>query len=217
MIWGMVKRGTKVIGYVRVSTREQGDSGLGLAAQRAAIDAECQRRGWELEQVYEDVASAKDTIRPGLTAALAALESGLVSGLVVAKIDRLSRSMLDFAGILQRANQRRWGLVVLDLGVDTSTPSGKLVATVIAALAEWEREQISTRTKDALAERRAQGGKLGRPSNVSTDVARRVRREHESGASLRTIAAGLNADGVPTAQGGRQWHASTVRAVLGAA
>lgn len=212
----MVKRGTKVIGYIRVSTREQGDSGLGLAAQRAAIEAECQRRGWELERVFEDVASAKDTVRPGLTAALAALDSGLVSGLVVAKIDRLSRSMLDFAGILKRANQRRWGLVVLDLGVDTSTPSGKLVATVIAALAEWEREQISTRTKDALSERRAQGGKLGRPSNVSADVARRVRREHEAGASLRAIAAGLNADGVPTAQGGRQWHASTVRAVLGA-
>lgn len=213
----MVKRGTKVIGYVRVSTREQGESGLGLAAQRSAIEAECERRGWVLERIYEDVSSGKDADRSGLIAALAALDSGLVAGLVVAKIDRLSRSMLDFASILQRATERRWGLVVLDLGVDTSTPSGKLVATVIAALAEWEREQISSRTKDALSERRAQGGKLGRPSGVPADVLRRIQREHSAGTSLRAIAAGLNADGVPTAQGGSAWHASTVSKVLAAA
>jgi DNA invertase Pin-like site-specific DNA recombinase len=212
----MVKRGTKVIGYVRVSTREQGDSGLGLAAQRAAIEAECERRGWILERVYEDVASGKNTEREGLAAALAAVESGLVAGLVAAKLDRLSRSMLDFAYILQLSTDRGWGLVVLDLGVDTSTPSGRLVANVMASVAQWERETISSRTRDALAERRAQGGTLGRPSRVPADVVRRIRRGRERGASLRAIAAELNADVVPTAQGGHEWYASTVRAVLAA-
>lgn len=210
----MVKRGSRVIGYIRVSTREQGDSGLGMAAQRAAIEAECVRRGWELVDVFSDVASGKDTNRPELRKALAALESGLVDGLVVSKVDRLSRSMVDFAGLLQRATDQRWSLVVLDLGVDTSTPSGKLVATVIGALAQWEREQISTRTRDALAEVRARGDSVGRPSGITDDVARRIQRERADGLSLGAIASRLNADGVPTAQGGAKWHASTVKKIV---
>lgn len=209
----MVKTGTRVIGYVRVSTREQGDSGLGLAAQQAVIVAECERRGWVLEHIYSDVASGKDTDRAGLRAAFAALESGLVAGLVVAKIDRLSRSMLDFAGILRRCADRHWALVILDLGVDTATPSGKLVANVVASIAEWEREQIATRTREALAEVRARGGRLGRPSGLPADVVARIRREHAAGSSLRAIARDLAADGVPTGQGG-VWHASTVRSIL---
>jgi DNA invertase Pin-like site-specific DNA recombinase len=213
----MVKYGTKVIGYIRVSTSDQGDSGLGLAAQRHAIETECERRGWVLEHVYEDISSGKDTNRPGRTAALAALASGLVKGLVVYRLDRLSRSTLDFAGILHRAKEDRWGLVVIDGGVDTSIPSGKLVANVIMSLAEWERDVISARTKDALAERRIRGGKLGRPSAVPADVLARIRREHAAGTSLRGIAAALNADGVPTAQRGKVWYASTVRSVLATA
>lgn len=209
----IVKNGGKVVGYIRVSTREQGDSGLGMAAQRAVIESDCARRGWILEHIYEDVASGKDTNRPQLHHALGAVESGLAGGLVVAKLDRLSRSLVDFAGLLQRSTQQGWGLIVLDLGVDTSTPSGRLVANVMASVAQWEREQISGRTKDALAERRAQGGPLGRPSGISDDLARRILRERAAGASLGAIARALNADGVPTAQGGVRWYPSTVRNV----
>jgi DNA invertase Pin-like site-specific DNA recombinase len=210
----MVRTGTKVVGYIRVSTSEQGDSGLGLAAQRAVIEAEAARRGWILERIYEDVASAKDTGRPGLSGALAALQSGLVRGLVVAKLDRLSRSMADFAGLLEQSVRQRWALVCLDLGVDTSTPSGELVANVMAAVAQWERRQIGARTREALAEARARGTKLGRPSGLPDDVVARIRREHGAGVALRQIARDLTADGVPTGQGGREWHASTVRGVL---
>jgi DNA invertase Pin-like site-specific DNA recombinase len=210
----MVKRGSRIVGYIRVSTREQGDSGLGLDAQRAAIEAEAARRGWVLEHVYSDVASGKDTRRDGLSAALSACESGLVAGLVVAKVDRLSRSLVDFAGLLARFTTHGWALVVLDLGVDTSTPSGRLVASVVAALAEWERGMISVRTRAALVEVRARGGRLGRPSGLPADVVARIRRERAAGVSLGKLAAGLNADGVPTGQGGAQWYASTVRGVL---
>ena len=87
-----------VIGYVRVSTEEQGLSGAGLQAQRAAIIAECERRGWELIEIAEDVGSGKNLKRPGIRAALDTLAAGDASALVVAKLDRLSRSMLDFAG-----------------------------------------------------------------------------------------------------------------------
>jgi DNA invertase Pin-like site-specific DNA recombinase len=95
-----VGNGEKVIGYVRVSTEEQGASGAGLEAQRSAIESECARRGWELLRVEEDVLSGKSLKRPGLLAALAACGSGAVSGIVVAKLDRLSRSLVDFANLL---------------------------------------------------------------------------------------------------------------------
>jgi DNA invertase Pin-like site-specific DNA recombinase len=88
----------RVIGYVRVSTEEQALSGAGLEAQRRAITAECKRRGWELLETIEDAGySAKDLKRPGVQEALRALEAGDAKALVVAKLDRLSRSMLDFA------------------------------------------------------------------------------------------------------------------------
>src|SRR5881397_268658 len=93
--------GLKVIGYVRVSTEEQAANGGGLAAQERAIRAECERREWELVELVEDAgASGKDLKRPGIVTALAKLTDGDASALVVAKLDRLSRSMLDFAGIM---------------------------------------------------------------------------------------------------------------------
>ena len=104
-----------VIGYVRVSTDEQGKSGAGLEAQRAAILAEAQRRGWEWVTIIKDVGvSGKDLNRPGIRAALAALEQGDASALVVAKLDRLSRSMFDFAGIMKTARSRtgRWSHLI---------------------------------------------------------------------------------------------------------
>ena len=89
----------RVLGYVRVSTDEQSDSGAGLEAQRRAIVAECQRRGWQLVEVIEDAGfSAKDLKRPGIQEALRVLEEGDAKALVAAKLDRLSRSMIDFTG-----------------------------------------------------------------------------------------------------------------------
>src|ERR1039458_265856 len=101
----------EVIGYVRVSTEEQSSSGAGLAAQRLAIEQECVRRGWRLVQVIEDAGySAKDLKRPGVQIALETLAAGGAGALVVAKLDRLSRSMLDFTGIMARASKQRWAL-----------------------------------------------------------------------------------------------------------
>jgi DNA invertase Pin-like site-specific DNA recombinase len=93
-----------VIGYVRVSTEEQGTSGAGLAAQRASIAEECRSRGWHLVTIIEDAGySAKDLRRPGVKLAVETLQRREASGLVVAKLDRLSRSMLDFTAIMARA------------------------------------------------------------------------------------------------------------------
>lgn len=205
---------SEVVGYVRVSTLEQGANGAGLEAQREAIRVECDRRGWVLVRIDEDTLSAKTLKRPGLQRAIAECRSGRVAGIVVAKLDRLSRSVIDFAGLLEDARRRGFNIVALDIGLDLSTPQGELVANVIASVAQWERRIIGQRTKDALAVKRAQGVKLGRPRSMPENVRRRIRRMRDAGASLSAIAVTLNADRTPTAHGGARWYASTIRAVL---
>lgn len=206
----------KILGYMRVSTGEQRQSGLGLKAQRTAITSECERRGWELVTIYEDQGASGKSLggRSGLSEALGALDAGDADALVVAKLDRLSRSLLDFAGLMERSRRNGWALVALDLGVDTTTPSGEMVANVMATFAQFERRLIGQRTKDALAVKRAEGIRLGRPPSLPETVVHRIQEMRERGESLRAIADRLNTDDVPTAHGGRKWYASTVRDVL---
>jgi DNA invertase Pin-like site-specific DNA recombinase len=132
----------------------------------------------------------------------------------VTKLDRLTRSVADFSRLLDRARRRGWQLVVLDLGIDTTTPAGELVANVIASAAQYERRMIGQRTREGMAQRKAEGVHCGRPAVLGAEVVARIGRERQAGRSLRTIAEGLNIDGVPRAHGGSAWHASTVRAVL---
>src|SRR5690348_7906903 len=123
----------QAIGYVRVSTEEQRSSGAGLAAQRRAIEAECRCRGWRLVEDVEDAGySAKDMSRPGLQSALVSLRRREAGALVVAKLDRFSRSMLDFTSVMAQATKQWWALVALDCAVDTTTPAGEAMANVLA-------------------------------------------------------------------------------------
>ena len=205
----------QVLGYVRVSTEEQGMSGAGLEAQRAAIVAECERRGWQLVRIIEDVGrSGKDLKRPGVRAALEALERGEASALVVSKLDRLSRSMLDFAHVMAAAQQQSWALVALDVNVDTTTPAGEAMANVMATFAQFERRLIGQRTREALAVKRADGVRLGRPPEITEEIAARIRTMRAEGATLRQIAATLTDAEVPTARGGTEWKPATIARVL---
>jgi DNA invertase Pin-like site-specific DNA recombinase len=207
---------TAVVGYLRCSTEEQADSGLGLAAQRAAIEAEATRRGWTVVAVYEDAGvSGKSTKgREGLSAALAAVEAGNAAAIVVAKLDRLSRSLADFAALMARAQAEGWNLVALDLGIDLRTAAGEFMANVMASAAQWERRIIGQRTRDALAIRRAEGVRLGRPRTLDPATRHRIVTAHRAGEGWSVIARTLNDDRVPTAHGGARWYPSTVRAVV---
>lgn len=211
----LIHQPPRAIGYLRVSTDEQVGSGLGLAAQRAALVAEAERRGWTLELVEEDGRSGKDLNRPVLAAALDRLDRHEADVLVVAKLDRLSRSVHDFSGLLLRAQRCGWSIVLLDLGIDTTTPTGELMGNIVASTAQYERRLIGQRTRDALAAKKAAGVRLGRPQTLSGDVVARIVAAHRDGKSLRRIGAELEADGVPTARGGATWQASTIKAVLG--
>ena len=203
-----------VIAYIRVSTAEQADSGAGLDAQRAAIEGAAARRNWKLTWIEDAGYSAKDLHRPGITEALALLASGEADALIVAKLDRLSRSLLDFAGLMARAERENWALIALDMDIDTTTPAGEMMISVMAAFAQFERRLIGQRTRDALQQRKAAGVRLGRPVSLPEAIRRRVARERAQGRTLQAIADDLNADRIPTARGGVQWWPSSVRAVL---
>lgn len=175
-----------VVAYLRVSTQEQAVSGLGLADQREVIAREAERRGWDaVEYITDDGYSAKSLARPGISDALARLRAGDAGILVVSKLDRLSRSVHDFTGLIATAKREGWELVVLDLALDTSTPNGKFMASVLASVSELERDLISARTSAAMQQLKAQGKRLGRPRTMPTEVTERIVSERAEGPDPR--------------------------------
>lgn len=209
----------RAIGYTRVSTTEQAQDGAGLAAQEYAIRSECERRGWELLDIYTDTCSGGTPWeqRQLLRTAITEIEAGFAEVLVVAKLDRLSRSTLDFATLLERSRSKKWPIVLLDFGLDLTTPVGEMVANILAAVAQFERRRIGERTKEGLARKKADGVKLGRRSTVEPVVRAVIVEKRELGWPFDTIAALLNRNLVPTPQGGYRWRDTSVRAVYRAA
>ena len=201
--------------YIRVSTTEQATEGASLEAQRAALIDEAEARGWDWEVVADEGYSAKDFHRPGIADALARLDAGQADVLLATRLDRVSRSVVDFAGLLDRAGRRgNWRIVLLAQDLDTTKPEGKFMAQVLAAAAEYERNLIGARTREGMAQRRLEGVHLGRPRSLPIEVVERIVKERRSGLKLREIADGLTRDAVPTARGGRAWSTSSVQGVL---
>ena len=204
----------RVIGYIRASTADQR---LTPDAQRHQLDGECDRRGWVLVEIVQDngvSGSVPFDDRQGGNHALSLLADGAADVLMATRLDRLSRSVPDFVALMDLSQRDGFALVVSDMDIDTTTPNGRLVATLLSAVAQWEREMIAARTAEALAVKKAQGFRLGRPVALPEEVRARIGVEREAGETLQAIADGLNRDGIPLAQGGSQWRHSTVSAVL---
>jgi DNA invertase Pin-like site-specific DNA recombinase len=217
---------TPAVAYYRVSTARQGKSGLGIEAQKAAIQRFAEAEGIEVlaEHVEVETGKGADALerRPELAAALAQARKAKCA-VLVAKLDRLSRDVHFISGLMAH----RVPFVVADLGADADP----FMLHLYAALAEKERALISARTKAALAAKKAQGVKLGNPraaaAAVKAHAANRagadqfaanvlpiLREIQASGlTTLRDLAGALNARGIRTARGGA-WHSSTVRNLL---
>ena len=219
----------KVIGYVRVSTDEQANTGVSLDAQAAKVRAYCDLYDLELVRIIEDAgASAKSLDREGLEDALAALDKGEAGGLVVAKLDRLTRSVADMATLIRDYFGERGGKQLFSVAdnIDTRSAAGRMVLNILVSVSQWEREAIGERTRDALRHKRATGrvyghAPLGYQRNGGDLVAdetelaavAEVRRLHAAGASLRAICAAMTTRGIRTKKGGA-WRPSTVQAIL---
>jgi len=179
---------TRVALYARVSMREQSTE-----AQVGQLTAYCQARRWAEVVVFRDdgISGVPDN-RPELDRLRERLASGEFVTIVVSKMDRLGQSfgmILRFWDDAEAAGARA---IVIDQGIDTSTPSGRLQGNMLAALAEFERELILERTQAGIARARALGNKFGAPRRISEAMAREIRTRRESGESLRMISQRMN-------------------------
>jgi DNA invertase Pin-like site-specific DNA recombinase len=202
--------------YSRVSTEEQADSRNGLEAQRSAIDAEAKRRGWTVEHYADEGASGK-YINGNLREVLCLLARGQGDGRIVAKLDRLARSVIHAANIIQDARDQGWSLVVLDINLDLSTAAGRMMARMVVNFAEYERELISERTKAGLAAKKRRGEPIGRPRLAKPGVVRRIVLDRNSGLSFAKIATALEAEAILSPAGRPNWQPSTVRRIYASA
>lgn len=206
-----------VVAYLRVSTDEQVQSGLGLDAQRAAVEDEAARRGWSVHYEVDEGVSGKLRNRPALDRALGRLKAGEAQALVVAKMDRLGRSVIQASDVLETARRQKWDLIVLDLGMELATPHGKAMAQMLAVFTELEREMISARTKAALGAARARGTRLGRPRQIDPALLARIVEMHSTGLSHRQIAAALSDERIPTPTGRARWNPGSIGGYLASA
>ncbi len=217
----------KVIGYIRVSTDEQATAGVSLDAQRAKLEQYCSLYDLELVDVVVDAgASAKNLRRDGLQSALAALDAGTAAGLLVAKLDRLTRSVRDLSDLLEGYFGTRFSLLSVAEKVDTGSAAGRMILNIMATVSQWEREVIGERTSAALQHKIAQGEHVGAPAlgwevcegklqklDAEQAVVDRILDLRRNGLTLRAVADTLTAEGHRTKRGGK-WFASTVKAVL---
>ncbi|MSQ94419.1 MAG: recombinase family protein [Gemmataceae bacterium] len=220
----------KVIGYTRVSTDEQADKGLSLGAQRAKVEAYCKLYDLELVELIEDAGQSGKTLkRDGLQRALTMLRNGEAGGIVIAKLDRLTRSVVDGGKLIaDYFGEKGHELFSVGDHINTRTAAGRLVLNVLLSVSQWEREAIGERTRDALQHKIANGERCGKVrfgfdlgadgkmlvANAAEQAALRlIRKLRAAGESLRAIAAELNVRGIGTKEG-RPWLFTTVKGIL---
>lgn len=205
------------VGYVRVSTDEQRESGAGIDAQRHSITRWAEANGVELIGIVEDAGVSggeHPDRRPGLPRAIAAVEQGLAGVIAVARMDRLSRRGKHQQDLMSDAEVRGTHVVFVEEGMDTRNEDDRTKLSIMGMLAEQVRNDIRRNTKSALAGRRRKGTSIGRKSGVSPEVSDRIADDRAAGQTLQAIADALNAEQVPTSRDGATWRPSSIAAVL---
>ena len=237
---GASKPSTRLVGYLRVSTDEQAREGVSVAMQRDRIGAYCVSQGFELAGIEDDNGVSGKVApreRAGLARALATIRRGEADGLVVTKLDRLSRSVRDVLDLADDAQAQRWRLVSMSEQLDTETSQGRFTLTILAALAQLERERISERVTEALGHVARQGRARSRftpfgwrtadgsPTARAGDRAQLVPHAEEQAAVRQILAlraAGLGARRIAAAlatdarnpRSGRTWTAEGIATIL---
>ena len=221
----------KVIAYARVSTTDQADNGVSLEAQAAKLSAYASLYDLTIVETIEDAGeSAKSLDRPGLQRALAMLKRGEADGLVIVKLDRLTRSVADWQTLIDGFFGERAGKQLMSVSdsIDTRTAAGRLVLNVLLSVAQWERETTAERTREALRHKiknRERVGKVRFGYDLGMDgvgLIENAAEQHaiatmtelrQAGATYRAIAAELTERGIEPKESSK-WDHSAVRRIL---
>lgn len=208
---------TKTIAYLRVSTDKQADKGISLEAQEEKARAYASLYDLDLVEVIIDAGeSAKTLDRPGLQRALSMLKTGKAEALLVVKLDRLTRSVVDLGKLIETYfAPGKAALMSVSEQIDTRSAAGRLVLNILASVSQWERETIGERTRDAMRHKQSQGEYIGGETpygfrlvagellddDAEQEVIQKARDFHAAGLSLRKIAAELDKQGIKTRRG----------------
>lgn len=200
-----------------MSTEKQADIGVSLAVQTEKIRAMAVVQDADLVDVLVDAGeSASSLHRPGMARLLALVDEGAVEAVIIAKLDRLTRSVSDLAELLKRFERRRVSLVSVADSLDTRSVAGCLVLNIMVSVSQWEREAIGERTRDAMRHTRALGERVGtvpyghrlasdgvrlEADDVEQAILSRIRDLSAKGLTTRQIAAELNRQGLTTRRG----------------
>jgi DNA invertase Pin-like site-specific DNA recombinase len=217
----------RAVGYVRVSTEDQAKEGVSLAAQEEKVRAYCLVKDWDLVDVIRDEGySGKNLARPGVQELMGLVRQHRVEAVVVYKLDRLTRSVVDLNQLVELFEKHGVALVSLQESLDATTATGRLMMNLLASVSQWEREVIGERTRGAMAHLRASRKRYCRPVFGFTDLDGKLVEDHrdaealqlllkwrEQGKSYAEMAELLTRAGFPTKRGGR-WQANTVRRIL---
>jgi site-specific DNA recombinase len=219
----------KTVGYVRVSTDKQADRGVSLDAQAEKIRAMAVVHNAELVDIIVDGGeSAKSLQRPGMARLLALVDGKKVQAVIIAKLDRLTRSVKDLCELLERFERRGVALISVAESLDTSSAAGRLVLNIMTAVSQWEREAIGERTRDAMSHKRSNGERVGNiqfgyrlgadgkhvePDPAEQSVLHEIGRLRQSGHTMRGIAAALNHRALRTRRGSA-WRLEHVARII---
>jgi DNA invertase Pin-like site-specific DNA recombinase len=219
----------QAVGYIRVSTERQADQGVSLEAQQAKIRAMATVQGAELLDVIVDGGeSAKSLNRPGLQRLLSLVSAGDIDSVIVARLDRLTRSVKDLCGLLELFERKKVAMISVAESLDTSSAAGRLVITIMGAVSQWEREAIGERTRDALGHKKKNGERVGNiqfgyrlapdgkhvePDPGEQAVLSEIGRLRKRGQTLRGIAAALNGQARCTRRGTAWRHEHIARII----
>jgi DNA invertase Pin-like site-specific DNA recombinase len=203
----------RVIGYITVPADPRASEDDGSAA---AIEAMCDRCGWELLEIVRDRDAGVTLERPALGYALKRIAEGQAAGLIVSDLRRLSRSIVDLGALMAWFRDARATLVALDLDVNTSTRKGQQVASTLIALSAHKHQRIAHRTRRSVTGVRSGGRPNGRPAvRHDAELLERIAAMRAANMTLQAIADRLNDEGVPTLRGGIKWRPSSIQSALG--
>jgi len=218
----------RAIGYTRVSTEEQSQQGVSLSNQAQKIQAYCTAKDWEMTAVIRDEGySGKDLNRPGIQAIIKGCRKKEFDVVVIMKLDRLTRSVKDLGYLVEDVfNKHSVAFSSLQDNFDTSTANGRMIMNILATLAQWERDIIAERTRDAMQFMKSSlklvgavpfgfdpVGKDLNPDPEAMVTIQAMTRMRKEGTSYQKIAAHLNGNGITSKNGGK-WHPKTVMGAI---